>query len=221
MRNVIRKILKEQSIEDFRDELTSPEINISPATQLRIAHKNYSWESYIPEVGKKIIFYFNPEYWNLFANMKVEDINKKGQGNFGDQPHKDYQNSILDNIGGDRYQSYYNKEGKIIDKGESYDYVDVKEVVKDIKGYSEEAEQMTKEYKQMIQQLSNEYVKKLNSLNDKYNFNSREEVEVVSVDSKGNYKTEKDFEETGDDWYNQPQKFKMDYDIYMNGRRKI
>ena len=224
MKNVIRKILFEE-VEDrsdeYDDELTSPEISISPSTELHVAHKKYSWESYIPEIGKKIIFYFNPEHWNLFANMKIEDVDKKGHGSFGGDPHKDYQRSILDDLGGDRYQSYYNKEGKIVGSGERYDYVDVKEVVKDLKGYSEEAEKITKDYKQRIQQLTKEYVNKISTLNDKYNFNSDKELDLVTVDSKGNYKREQDFEESGEGWYNQPREFKKDYDVYMNGRRKI
>jgi len=224
MKNLIRKILLEvtdDEIDKYDDDLTSPEVSISPSTELYVAHKKYSWESYIPEIGKKIIFYFNPEHWNLFANMKVEDVDKKGHGSFGDNPHKDYQRSILDNIAGDRYQSFYNKEGKIVGKGERYDYVNVKDAINDIKGFSEESEQITKEYKQKIQQLTKEYVSKIGLLNDKYNFNSNEELDLVSVDSKGNYKTERDFEDTKDNWYSQPRVFRKQYDIYDKGRRKI
>jgi len=224
MKNLIRKILLEvtdDEIDKYDDDLTSPEISVSPATELRVAHKKYSWEAYIPEIGKKIIFYFNPEHWNMFANMRVEDVDKKGHGNFGDDAHKDYQRSILDDLGGDRHQSYYNKEGKILGRGDRYEYVDVKEAVKDVKGFSEEAEKLTKEYKLRIEQLTVEYVRKIRGLNDKYNFNSSEELDLVSVDSKGNYKRERDFEDEGDGWHNQPREFKNDYDIYMKGRRKI
>jgi len=86
MKNVIRKILFEESedmIDKYDDELTSPEISISPDTELNIAEKKYSWESYIPEIGKKFIFEFNPEHWNLSANVKVEDVDKSGHGSFG------------------------------------------------------------------------------------------------------------------------------------------
>lgn len=225
MKNLIRKILLEvtdDEIDKYDDDLTSPEISISPSTELKIAHKKYSWEAYIPEIGKKIIFYFNPEHWNFFANMKVEDVDKKGHGSFGDDPHKDYQRSILDDLGGDRYQSYYNKEGKIVGSGDRYDYVDVKEAVKDLKGFSEEAEQITKDYKQRIEQLTDEYVRKISTLNDKYNFNSGDELDLVSVDSKGNYKREEDFEETGDGWYDHPREFRKKYDdVYDKGRRRI
>lgn len=224
MKNVIRKILFEETedrTDEYDDELTSPEISISPSTELYVAHKKYSWESYIPEIGKKIIFYFNPEHWNLYANMKVEDVDEKGHGSFGNDPHKDYQKSILDNIVSDRDQSYYNKEGKIVGKGERYDYVNVKDAINDIKGFSEESEQITKEYKQKIQQLTKEYVSKIGLLNDKYNFNSNEELDLVTVDSKGNYKRERDFEDTKDNWYSQPKEFRRQYDIYHKGRRKI
>jgi hypothetical protein len=217
MKNVIRKILFEESedtVDKYDDELTSPEISISPSTELYVAQKKYSWEAYIPEIGKKIIFDFNPEHWNLFAKMEVEDVDKKGHGSFGDDSHKDYQKSILDNVEGDRYQSYYNKEGKIVGSGERYDYVDVKDAIKDLKGF-------TKDFKQRIQQLTKEYINKMSTLNDKYNFNSNNELDLVTVDSKGNYKRESDFEETGDGWYDQPSEFTKDYDVYMNGRRKI
>ena len=153
--------------------------------------------------------------------MWVEDVDKVGHGHFGDDPHKDYQSSILDDLGDDRYRSYYNKEGKIIGKGERYDYVDVKEAVKDLKGFSEEAEQITKDYRQRIEQLTNEYVRKISVLNGKYNFNSNEELDLVSVDSKGNYKREEDFKEVGEGWYDHPTEFTNEYDTYYKGRRKI
>ena len=76
-------------------------------------------------------------------------------------------------------------------------------------------------YAHKIQQLTKEYVNKMSTLNDKYNFNSDNELDLVSVDSKGNYKREQDFEKTGDGWYDQPREFKKDYNIYNIGRRKI
>jgi len=100
--------------------------------------------------------------------------------------------------------------------------VDVKEIVKDIKGFSEESEQATKEYKQRVQQLTKEYVNKMSKLNDKYNFNSDDSIEAVSVDSKGNYKREKDFESDGNGWRNHPNVFKKEYLVNdYKGRRKI
>lgn len=225
MKNLIRKILFEESedmVDKYDDELTSPEISISPETELNVAQKKYSWESYIPEIGKKIIFYMSPEYWNSFAYIEIEDVGESGHGDFGDDSHIDYQKSILDDIQSERYKSYYVNNDKVIGQGDRYDYVDVKEVIKDIKGFSEESEQMTKEYKQKIQQLTKEYVNKMSTLNNKYNFKGDNSIsELVSVDSKGNYKREEDFEETGDGWYDQPREFKKDYDVYMNGRRKI
>ena len=225
MKNVIRKILFEESedtVDKYDDELTSPEISISPETELSIAQKKYSWESYIPEIGKKFIFGFSSEYWNLSANLEVEDVDKSGHGSFGDESHTDYQKSILDNVEHNAYSSYYSNDGKIIDKGDRYDYVDVKEIVKDIKGFSEESEQATKEYKQRVQQLTKEYVNKMSKLNDKYNFNSDDSIEAVSVDSKGNYKREKDFESDGNGWRNHPNVFKKEYLVNdYKGRRKI
>ncbi len=225
MKNVIRKILFEESEDTFDkydDELTSPEISISPETELNIAQKKYSWESYIPEIGKKFIFEFNPEYWNLSANVEVEDVDKAGHGSFGDESHRDYQKSILDDVERNIYRSYYSNDGKVIDRGERYDYVDVKEAVKDIKGFSEESEQITKEYKQKIQQLTKEYVNKMSTLNDKYNFNSDNSIELVSVDSNGNYKKENEFEADGNGWGNHPNVFKKEYLVNdYKGRRKI
>ena len=46
MKNLIRKILFEESedmVDKYDDELTSPEISISPETELRVAQKKYSW----------------------------------------------------------------------------------------------------------------------------------------------------------------------------------
>ncbi len=225
MKNVIRKILFEESedmVDKYDDELTSPEISISPETELNIAEKKYSWESYIPEIGKKFIFGFTPEYWNLRANVEVEDVDKAGHGSFGDESHKDYQKSILDDVEHDTYRSYYNNDDKIIDRGERYNYVDVKEAVKDIKDFSEESEQLTKEYKQKIQQLTKEYVNKMSTLNDKYNFNGGHSTELVSVDNIGNYKKEKEFESDGNGWSNHPRVFRKEYLVNdYKGRRKI
>ena len=75
MKNVIRKILFEETedrTDEYDDELTSPEISISPSTELYVAHKKYSWESYIPEIGKKIIFLFIIKY--LFINITIWPI---------------------------------------------------------------------------------------------------------------------------------------------------
>ena len=138
MKNVIRKILFEESedmIDKYDDELTSPEISISPETELNVAQKKYTWESYIPEIGKKIIFYMSPEYWNSFAYIEIEDVGESGHGDFGDDSHIDYQKSIVNNIESDRYRSYYVNNDKVIGQGDRYEYVDVKEVIKDIKGF--------------------------------------------------------------------------------------
>ena len=226
MKNVIRKILFEESedtVDKYDDELTSPEISISPETELSIAQKKYSWESYIPEIGKKFIFDFNSEHWNSFAYIEIEDVDKAGHGSFGDESHRDYQKSILDNIQSDRYGSYYVNNDKVIGQDDRYEYVDVKEAIKDVKGFSEESEQMTKEYKQKIQQLTKEYVNKMSTLNDKYNFKGDNSIsKLVSVDSKGNYKTEKEFESDGNGWINHPNVFKKEYLVNdYKGRRKI
>ncbi len=134
---------------------------------MSIAQKKYSWESYIPEIGKKFIFDFNPEHWNSFAYIEIEDVDKAGHGSFGDDSHRDYQKSILDNIQSDRYRSYYVNNDKVIGQDDRYEYVDVKEAIKDVKGFSEESEQMTKEYKQKIQQLTKENVNKMYTINEK------------------------------------------------------
>ena len=62
----------------------------------------------------------------------------------------------------------------------------------------------------------------MSTLNNKYNFKGDNSIsELVSVDSKGNYKTERDFERDGNDCNSQPREFKKDYNIYNIGRRKI
>ena len=112
---------------------------------------------------------------------------------------------------------------KVIGQDDRYEYVDVKEAIKDVKGFSEESEQMTKEYKQKIQQLTKEYVNKMSTLNDKYNFKGDNSIsKLVSVDSKGNHKTEKEFESDGNGWINHPNVFKKEYLVNdYKGRRKI
>ena len=57
MKHLIQKILKE---EFNSDDLTSPEINMSPETELEVARSKYGWTTYIPQIKKRIAFSINP-----------------------------------------------------------------------------------------------------------------------------------------------------------------
>ena len=71
MKHIIQKILKE---EFNPDDLTSPEINRSPDTELHIAKSKYGWSTYIPEIKKRIYFRLNPEAWNFSAGVSESDM---------------------------------------------------------------------------------------------------------------------------------------------------
>jgi hypothetical protein len=219
MKNIIKKILKEEDEEQPKfdpSKLESPEISISPRTQIEYAEKQLEWVAYIPEIGKMIKFYMNPEEWNMFATIRVEDVGSRGHGSFGDDPHPEYQESIFKDITKDRYSSYYN--GKVIGKGERYEYVDIKDVVNDLTGFSKEAEDLTREYKKQIQSLTAEYVQKVRELPNKYNFTGSGEQKAVTVDSKGNHKTESDFEKEGKGWWDHPDEYRWKSEDYKNRR---
>jgi hypothetical protein len=206
------KRLREQSEEFNPDDLTSPEISISPRTHLKSAEKQYEWEAYIPEISRKIKFYLNPEEWNLIANVSVEKIESSGRGSWGDESHRDYSESPLDNIDGAGGSVWY--KGTVIGKGERYDHVDIKEAINDIKNYSEEAAQLTIEYKQQIQQITKQFSEKIGSLKAKHKFNGNDSQKLVTVDSKGNMKTEEDFEKGGNDWWGHDRDYRRDHEDY-------
>jgi hypothetical protein len=220
MKNLIKKLLKEQEEDKPKfdsSKLSSPEISVSPRTQIEHAEKQLEWEAYIPEIGKMIKFYMNPEEWNMFAMITVSEIGSRGHGSFGDDPHPKYQESMFKDITKDRYSSYY--DGEVIDKGERYEFVDIKDVVKDLTGFSKEAEDLTREYKKQIQNLTAEYVQKMRELPDKYKFTGSGDQKAVTVDSKGNYKTEDDFEKEGKSWYDHPSDYRRKSEDYED--RKI
>ncbi len=214
MKNVIRKILKE---EFNPDDLTSPEINMSPQTQIEYAEKQYEWESYIPEIGMKIKFHMNPEHWQLSANLMVSEVGSSGHGSYGDSPHKDYQKNPLSNYSDGGHNVCYG--GKVIGKGERYEFYDVKEAIKDIKEYSQEAEKFTLDFKNQIQKLTKDYIENIKPLRGKYNFTDEDDKKGVTVDKDGKYKTEEDFEKEGEGWYDQPQQFRRNSEKYED--RKI
>ena len=87
MKHLIQKILKE---EFNPDDLTSPEINMSPETELEVARSKYGWRTYVPQIKKRIEFSINPESWNFSAGVSETDIESKGHGSFGDDPHNNY-----------------------------------------------------------------------------------------------------------------------------------
>ena len=82
--------------------------------------------------------------------------------------------------------------------------------VNDMKGYSQEAEQLTKEYKDKIQFLTKEYVESLRKLRPKYNYESNNNVDLVTVDGEGNTYNHDDVE------YN---RFTGDSDYYKKSRQ--
>ena len=227
MKNLIKKILKEET-EDKWDDLKSPEISISPRTQIEAAEKKYEWDAYIPEMGKKIRFHMNPEHWNLMAGIRVEEIESKGHGDFGRDPHKEYQpvkiGSVTDPDEHPIYRdnrSYW--QGKNIihstdatEMSRRKEFYDVKEAIQDIKVFSEETEKLTKEFKTNIQQLTKEYNQKMQEVIDSAPFNGDDTGQLVTVDKEGNYKTEDDFEAEGEGWHDHHRETRWDHEDYEN-----
>jgi hypothetical protein len=196
MKDLIRKILKEEEDDGFNwaDSASNP-----PRDILDDAYRRFKWSVYIPILGKKIKFYLNPEHWNLMANIRIEDVGSRGHGSFGDDPHRDYQPSVLKDLpnittaGGERERTYYSKENTV---GQSDTnrrvYVDIEQVIDDIEGYSTEAKQHTEEYQRQIESLTRQYMEKMSGLGDKYNFNDSYGAETVVVQD-GQIRREDDF----------------------------
>ena len=192
MKDLIKRILKE---EDDGFDWADSAVN-SPREIIRDAGNRFKWETYIPILGKKIKFYFNPEFWNLMANVRIEDVGSKGHGSFGDDAHKDYQPSVLRNLTGrEREQTYYSTEENLGDNESSGErtYVNVEKVIDDLEGYSVEAKQHTDEYQQQIESLTKEYIEKMSGLGEKYNFNDDYGAEAVVVTPSGDIKRNDDF----------------------------
>lgn len=219
VKKLIKKILKEET-DDKWDDLKSPQISISPQTQTEAAEKKYEWWSYIPEIGKKIRFHMNPEYWNFSAGIRVEDIESKGHGHFRHDPHKEYQPVKIGGITNpdedtNRYHTPYWQGKNIIHSTEDQmEYYDVKEAIQDIKVFSEKTEKLTKEFKTNIQQLVKEYNQKMQEVIDSVPFNGNGRAELVTVDKDGNYKTESDFEEEGEGWRSHHRETRWNYEDY-------
>lgn len=224
MKNVIRKILKE---EFNPDDLTSPEINLSPETELQVARSKYGWSTYIPEIKKRIYFWLNPESWNFSAGVSESNIESKGHGSFGDDSHPDYESYDLLNYTEEQkegyYTPYYNpKTVKLSqtspDKGD-YELYDIKDAINSIKIYSEKAEKVTVEFKKNIEKLFADYKQKINNIanNSDFTYGNRR-IKLVDVDKEGNIKTEEDFEGTKDGWWDQPYHM---MDDLKNKKREI
>jgi len=213
MKHLIQKILKE---EFNPDDLTSPEINMSPETELEVARSKYGWRTYIPQIKKRIAFSINPESWNFSAGIRETDIESKGHGSFGDDPHNNYEPYNLLTYTDDEYFTPYyqpktEKLGHTIpDKGD-YELYDVKDAINSLKTYSEEAEKVTVEFKKNIEKLFADYKQKINAIANNSDFSDgNRRVKVVDVDKEGNFKSERDFRETGDGWWDQPRQFKKE-----------
>ena len=189
LKNTIKKILKESEDDGFNwvDDVIE-----TPKEILRRLRNEYGWSIYIPEIGKEITFYLNPETWNLMSSIRVTDIGKRGHGSFGDESHPKYQKNPIEdirptNIGGNTYWGTDNFVGTGEGSSDHYKYYDVIDAAKDIVGFSEEAKKLTEEYKRNIERLTSEYVEKMKPLQSKYNFDNRfEYAQAVSIDSNGN-----------------------------------
>lgn len=182
MKNLIRKILKEAEDDGFDWVDDSVE---KPRSILRRLRDEYGWSIYIPEVGKEISFYLNPESWNLISSVRVTEIGKRGYGSFGNESHPKYQKNPIEDIRPED-RSYWGTDDFVV-SDEHYKYYDVINAAKDIVGFSEEAKKITEEYKRNIERLTSEYVEKMKPLQSKYNFdNDHEYIQAVSVDSDGN-----------------------------------
>lgn len=213
MKHLIQKILKE---EFNPDDLTSPEINMSPETELEVARSKYGWRTYIPQIKKRIAFSINPESWNFSAGVRETDIESKGHGSFGDDPHNNYEPYNLLTYTDDEYFTPYyqpktEKLGHTIpDKGD-YELYDVKDAINSLKTYSEEAEKVTVEFKKNIERLFADYKQKINAIANNSDFSDgNRRIKVVDVDKEGNFKSEQDFRKTGDGWWDQPRHFKKE-----------
>ena len=227
MRKLIKRILKEETDNKW-DDLKSPEISISPRTQIEAAEKKYEWDAYIPEMGKKIRFHMNPEHWNLMAGIRVEEIESKGHGDFGRDPHKEYQPVKIGSVADpDEHPIYRDNrsywQGKNIihstdatEMSRRKEFYDVKEAIQDIKVFSEKTEKLTKEYKTTIQRLTKEYNQKMQEVIDSAPFNGDDTGQLVTVDKEGNYKTESDFEDDGEGWHDHHREERWDHEDYEN-----
>lgn len=182
MKNLIKKILKESEDDGFN---WVDDVFESPDSILKSLRDNYGWSIYIPEVGKEISFYINPETWNVMSKVNVKDIGKRGHGSFGDNPHPKYQENPLESIQ-PRGPYYWGTDDFIDNESDGYKLYNVNNVAKDIVGFSEEAKQLTEEYQMNIQRLTQEYIEKMKPLQNKYNFgNQHDYIEAVTVDNKG------------------------------------
>jgi hypothetical protein len=198
MKNLIRKILKEEEFEWIDENLPSPrQIMDHAAAETR-------WVAYIPEISRKIKFYVNPEEWNHMASVRVEKIESRGHGSFGDNSHKDFRYSPLDHLYTDEPGSYsrtwYDNKNYIDQDEHGRNMVNIMDAVKDMREYSNEAAQLTIEYKKQIQELTKNYAEALRQLKPKYNYGSSSEVELVVLDDEGIAHDNDDFENLGWDY---------------------
>ena len=196
MRDLIKKILKEEQ-EDDGFNWADSSVN-SPAQVLENLELESEWVGYIPEISKQISFTVNPESSQPMASIRISNVESRGHGRFGDYTHRKYEPGTLDNLRFGR--SNWNPEGSESvgtdeNRGELYNVMDV---ARDIKGYSEDAKQLTIEYKQRIQELTKQYAENLQSLHTQYHFDGSEydPVTVATVDSQGEVWTDDKWDKT-------------------------
>ena len=212
MKNVIRKILKE---EFNPDDLTSPEINMSPDTELHVARSKYGWSAYIPQISKRIYFSINPEAWNLSAGVSEQSVESKGHGSFGDDSHPEFKEYNLINTTNDEYYTpYYNPKTEKITHLEDGDYeiYNIKDGVEGIKNYSDQSRKITIEFKKNVEKLFSDYNKNINDIISNSDFAGDDyysrRIRLADINKEGDIKHEDDFEKTSDGWYNQSIMFR-------------
>ena len=185
MRNIIKKILKEQEDDGFNWADSS--VN-SPAQVLENLELETEWTGYIPEISKQISFTVNPESFQPMARIRIENVESKGYGSFGDDAHRHHQRSPLDEIhfgNADWDPTGSESIGDDEDRGKLYNVMDA---ARDIKSYSEEAKQLVIEYKQQIQEITKQFAESIGSLPSKHNFDKEESygrISLATVDSQG------------------------------------
>jgi hypothetical protein len=210
MRDLIKKILKEEQEEDDGFNWADLSIN-SPRQILDNMEVGTEWIAYIPEISRQIEFSVNPESDQPMARIRVRGVDSEGSGRYGDNAHKYYQPSPIDELNFGR--ANWVPDVEPIGKDErGKDLYDVVEATKDMKSYSDGARQLTLEYKQKIQEITSQYAESLKSLHTNSNFSVQKDGEPVwgktvslgTIDSSGKVWTDEMFDEINGGFRNYP-----------------
>jgi hypothetical protein len=139
MRDLIKKILKEEQEEDDGFNWADLSIN-TPRQILDNMEVGTEWIAYIPEISRQIEFSINPESDQPMARIRVRGVDSEGSGRYGDNAHKYYQPSPIDELNFGR--ANWVPDVEPIGKDErGKDLYDVVEATKDMKSYSDGARQ--------------------------------------------------------------------------------